>query len=224
MSKRVLILVEGQTEERFVKDVLGPAFYNRELFFSPTLLVTKRVKDGPNFKGGVTNFAKFRNDAERLLNSAGDALVTTLLDYYRLPQDFPGMATRPQHGTPLQRVAHVEREIANTFNNPQSFLPFLALHEFEAWLFSSPNELPRVMTEPRKQPEFAAIRAGVATPEDINERPQYAPSKRIEALFPAYKKTLHGPTTVGRIGLASIRAECPHFNDWLNKLEVFAAE
>ena len=55
MSKRVLILVEGQTEERFVKDVLGPAFWDKELFFHPTILVTKRVKDGPNFKGGVTN-------------------------------------------------------------------------------------------------------------------------------------------------------------------------
>ncbi|MBI2947679.1 MAG: hypothetical protein HYY23_08525 [Verrucomicrobia bacterium] len=58
MSKRVLILVEGQTEERFVKDVLGPAFFHQELFFRATILVTKRVKDGPNFKGGVTNFSK----------------------------------------------------------------------------------------------------------------------------------------------------------------------
>ncbi|MGH8019535.1 MAG: DUF4276 family protein, partial [Opitutaceae bacterium] len=107
MSKRVLILVEGQTEERFVKDVIGPAFFEDELFFSPTLLVTKRVKDGPNFKGGVTNFAKFRNDARKLLNSAGDTLVTTLLDYYRLPNDFPGMDSRPVNGTPSQRVRHV---------------------------------------------------------------------------------------------------------------------
>ena len=82
MSKRVLILVEGQTEERFVKDVLGPAFWEKELFFHATILVTKRVKTGPNFKGGVTNFAKFQNDTQRLLNSAGGALVTTMLDYY----------------------------------------------------------------------------------------------------------------------------------------------
>src|ERR1700733_2143491 len=101
MSKRVLILVEGQTEERFVKDVLGPFFYGRQLFFFPTISVTKRVKDGPNFKGGVTNFARFRNDAQRLLNSAAGALVTTMLDYYRLPQDFPGMSTRLTNWTPL---------------------------------------------------------------------------------------------------------------------------
>lgn len=223
MSKRALILVEGQTEERFVKDVLGPAFWPHELFFSVTILVTKRVKDGPNFKGGVTNFAKFRNDAERLLNSAGGALVTTMLDYYRLPQDFPGMATRPMNGTPLQRVTHVESAVAQHFNNPPNFLPFLALHEFEAWLFASPTELPRVMTATHKQPQFAAIREAVETPEEINERPEYAPSKQIESLFPAYKKTLHGPTTAGRIGLEQIRAECPHFNAWMGKLEAFAA-
>jgi hypothetical protein len=223
MSKRVLILVEGQTEERFVKDILGPAFWPMNLFLTATILVTKRVKDGSNFKGGVTNFAKFQNDTQRLLNSAGDALVTTMLDYYRLPSDFPGMDSRPANGTPSQRVAHVETSIAQHFNSPPNFVPFLVLHEFEAWLFSSPIELPRVMTEPRKQPEFAAIRASVTTPEEINERPQFAPSKRIETLFPAYKKTLHGPTTVGRIGLEQIRAECPHFHGWMLKLETFAA-
>jgi hypothetical protein len=218
----VLILVEGQTEERFVKDVLASHFFDRQLFFSPTILVTKRVKDGPNFKGGVTNFAKFQNDARRLLNSSGDALVTTLLDYYRLPADFPGMESRPVNGTALQRVTHVEASIAQHFDSLPNFLPFLVLHEFEAWLFSSTEELPRALNESRKQPEFAAIRASVATPEEINERPEFAPSKRIEKMFPAYKKTLHGPMTAQRIGLEIIRAECPHFNDWMNRLEAFA--
>lgn len=222
MSKRVLILVEGQTEERFVKDVLAPAFFGRDLFFHVTLLVTKRVKDGPNFKGGVTNFAKFRNDAQRLLNSAGGALVTTMVDYYRLPLDFPGMDSRPLHGTPIQRVTHVENAAAKYFDSPRNFVPFLVLHEFEAWLFCSPTELPRALTEVRKQKEFEAIRAGVAGPEEINERPELAPSKRIANLFPAYKKTLHGPTTAARIGLEQIRKECPHFNSWMNKLEAFA--
>lgn len=222
MSKRALVLVEGQTEERFVKDVLGPAFVNHNLYFSPTILVTKRVKNGPNFKGGVTNFTKFQNDAQRLLNSAAGALVTTILDYYGLPTDFPGMNSRPA-GSPIARVTHVERAILKKFGSPSNFLPFLALHEFEAWLFASPDELPRVMTEIEKQAQFAAICASVQTPEEINERPQFAPSKRIETLFPSYKKNLHGPATAGRIGLNRIRAECPHFASWLSQLETFAA-
>jgi len=32
VTKRALILVEGQTEERFVKDLLAPAFYALELY------------------------------------------------------------------------------------------------------------------------------------------------------------------------------------------------
>jgi hypothetical protein len=223
MSKRVLILVEGQTEERFVKDVLGPFFFARDLFFHATILMTKRVKDGTRFKGGVTNFAKFENDAKRLFESAGDALVTTLLDYYRLPASFPGMDSRPATGHPIQRVTHVESAMSAYFGSRSNLLPFLALHEFEAWLFSSPTDLPRVMTASHKQPEFEAVCAGVETPEDINERPEFAPSKRIESMFPAYKKTLHGPITAARIGLERIRTVCPHFNNWLKKLEAFAS-
>jgi hypothetical protein len=222
MSKRGLILVEGQTEERFVKDVLAPVFWGKGLFFTATILATKRVKDGPTFKGGVTNFAKFRNDARRLLSSAGGALVTTMVDYYGLPSDFPGMASRPPQGTPLQRVTHVEKAITQHFDSPLNFLPFLALHEFEAWLFCSTAELPRSLAESRKQQEFEAICARFASPEEINERPEFAPSKRIVNLFPAYRKTLHGPMTAKRIGLEMIRSQCPHFNDWLAKLEAFA--
>lgn len=220
---RALVLVEGQTEERFVKDVLAPTLGQRNLYLTPTILVTKRVKNGPNFKGGVTSFAKFETDVHRLFHGAGDALVTTLLDYYGLPDDFPGMATRPS-GAPLQRVRHVEREVRTYFDNPKNFLPFFALHEFEAWLFASRDELPRVLAQPEKQPQFAAIRDSVATPEDINERSEWAPSKRITRLFPDYRKTLHGPTVAGRIGLERIRAECAHFDWWLGQLEAYAAE
>jgi hypothetical protein len=222
MSKRVLVLVEDQTEERFVKDVLAPYFYSKNLYFYPTLLITKRIKDGPSFKGGITSFAKFENDLNRLINHAGDALITTMLDYYGLPSDFPGMDSRPTTGTLESRVVHVEKKVLDNFGSPSNLTIFFVLHEFEAWLFSSPNELPRVMTESAKQPAFAAIRMAFKTPEEINERPQYAPSKRIKELFPAYKKTLHGPITTSRIGLEIIRAQCPHFNGWINKLENYA--
>lgn len=202
-----------------MKDVLAPDFFGRELFFAPTLLVTKRVKDGTNFKGGVSNYAKFKNDVRRLLQGSGGALVTTMLDYYGLPTDFPGMATRPK-ATPQKRVAHVERCIHEDLGTPKNFLPFLALHEFEAWLFSSPNELPKAMTD-SKGTAFAAIRDSVQTPEDIDEGSATAPSKRIQGIYPAYRKTVHGPLAAQRIGLHRIRAECPHFDAWLRTVEEF---
>ncbi len=218
---RALILVEGQTEERFVKDLLAPELYPFGLYFEkPVLLVTKIVKNGPNFKGGVTSYRNFRRDLQPLLGNSG-ALVTTLLDYYGLPHDFPGMGDRPP-GSPLDRVRHVERAIHEDLGAPSNFIPFLALHEFEAWLFSSPDELPRAVTMTDKQPELQAIRDAFASPEDIDESPLLAPSKRIKALFPTYRKTLHGPTVAKRIGVGRIRAECPHVDSWFRALETFA--
>lgn len=222
MIKRALVLVEGQTEERFVKDVLAPAFEQRSLYLTPRILVTKRVKNGPNFKGGVTSFAKFEADVRRLRHGSGDALVTTLLDYYGLPDDFPGMSDRP-NSSPLQRVQHVENAVRSYFRNPKNFLPFLALHEFEAWLFASREELPRVLNQSEKTREFTAIRDSFATPEEINERSEWAPSIRITKLFPGYRKMLHGPIVVGRIGLEKIRSECAHFAWWLSQLDLYAA-
>ncbi len=219
--KRVLVLVEGQTEERFVKDVLAPFFEERQLFFQPTLLVTKRVKDGTSFKGGVTSFAKFQNDARRLLQGSGGALVTTIVDYYGLPVDFPGMSGRSATATPAERAAHVEAAINEALGSPGNFLPFLALHEFEAWLFAAPEMLSRAMAQPGLEAALAAIRSQHA-PEEINETPERAPSRRLLDLYPGYRKTLHGPAAAKRIGIERIRNECPHFNAWISALEEYA--
>jgi hypothetical protein len=220
--KRALILVEGQTEERFVKQVLLDHLLSLNLSITPTLLTTKVVKSGSNFKGGVTSFDRFESDLRRLLGGAGGgALVTSMLDYYRLPNSFPGMNDRPAPVTLFARIEHVEQALFTHFNDVR-FLPFLALHEFEAWVFSCPSTLPEVMTEPKKQPLFAAVCNSVETPEQINESPGHNPAARIESIFPAYRKVLHGPTAAERIGLSLIRDQCAHFNEWLGRLEAFA--
>jgi hypothetical protein len=214
--KRGLVLVEGQTEERFVNDVLAPAFRSYDFHLTPTLLITKRVKSGAHFRGGVTTYGKMRNDLKRLLNTSGGAVVTTIIDYYGLPADTPGMKTRP-NASPLDRVIHIEEHIRRDLGSPKNFLPFLALHEFEAWLFSSADELPRALTS--KSSAFAAVCAGFDNPEDIDEGPTTAPSKRILEMFPSYRKALHGPLTAQRIGLDRIRSRCPHFAAWLSALQ-----
>jgi hypothetical protein len=43
---RAYVLVEGQTEETFVKRVLGPRLAAVEVFLTPILAATKRVKEG----------------------------------------------------------------------------------------------------------------------------------------------------------------------------------
>jgi len=217
--KRVLVLVEGLTEERFVKDVLAPYFWPKRIHLEATILVTKRVISGPNFKGGVSAFSKFEGDIRRLLQKPGGALITSLIDYYGLPTDFPGMSTRPPTATPLERVKHVEAAVHGHFRSRADFLPFFALHEFEAFLFSKPVEVALALNDNSKVAQLARIRSQFSTPEDINDNPQSAPSKRLKSLFPNYSKVFHGPTIADRIGIDPIRKECPHFDSWLARLE-----
>ena len=218
--KRCLMLVEGQTEERFVKDVLCPVFEPRGVFLFPTILTTKVVKSGPNFKGGVTNYAKLRADLSKLLLDTG-AVVTTMIDYYGLPEDTPGMRDRPL-ASARDRVMDVEAAIYNDVGAPRNFTPFLALHEFEALLFADHEITAATIPAREKAAELLAVAGGLA-PEDINENRETAPSKRLQKVFPSFKKTLHGPTAAKRIGLEAIRARCPHFDSWITRLEQFAA-
>ena len=215
--KRVLVLVEGQTEERFVKDVLCPHLWPRGIDTIPKVVTTKRVKRGPDFKGGVTDYQKVENDLRRLLNDTAVASVTTFIDYYGLPDDFPGIHSRP-FGSPYDRARHVETEWSRRIDNPR-FNPYLMIHEFEALLFAKPDELRRALYSPTALNSLLRIRAVFQTPEDIDDDPETAPSKRIAVLLRGYQKTLHGPLVTKRIGLEIIRRECPHFDEWLTWLE-----
>jgi hypothetical protein len=56
--RKVLLLVEGQSEEIVVRDVLGPHFLARGVCLQATLVTTKREKSGLKFRGGISTFAK----------------------------------------------------------------------------------------------------------------------------------------------------------------------
>lgn len=216
---RILILVEGQVEEAFVKQVLNPRYDAKGLFFHPTVIETKRVLAGGSFRGGVTSFEKFKRHLLRLLGSArGDSLVTTMLDYYRLPDDFPGVKTKPASNA-YDRVHHVEAEILSHFDGHRNFVPYLSLHEFEALLFSRHEAVPTVLNSPQLAAQLEAIIREAGAPELINERPGRSPAQRLTSLFPRYQKLLHGMLAARRIGLDAMRGACPHFDEWLSKIE-----
>lgn len=216
--QRVLVLVEGQTEERFVKDVLQPHLWNKNVHLEPKILTTKRVKRGPDFKGGVTDFAKFEGDLKRLLGDTGAAMITTMLDYYGLPDDFPGkdtVATQPQQ----ERSRYLEKALEDHVAVGPRFKAFFMLHEFEAFLFVSPPVLANAMNDPNALSAIQQIRTVFPTPEDINEGEETHPSKRVTRLFPQYRKRLHGPMVAGRVGLNALRGQCPRFGEWMSLLE-----
>ena len=93
------------------------------------------------------------------------------------------------------------------------------MHEFEAMLFSDCTLLAQGIGRPDLKPKFQAIIDAAGAPEAIDDAPESAPSKRIEKLVDNYEKPVQGIDTIRKIGLEKIRAACPHFNDWLTRLE-----
>jgi len=217
--KRFYLLVEGQTEETFVRDLLVPHYSRLNLFLTPILLSTS-----PGHKGGVTSYGKVKRQIVRLCRQDGAAVVSTFLDLYGLPMDFPGRsdASYPKHGSGRQKAQFIESRLAEDVAE-QNFIPYLAVHEFEAMLFTQPQRFAAWSNSTEALQALNAIALAYATPEEINDDPKTAPSKRILELLPEYKKTLHGPLIAFDIGLDSLRNACPHFHDWLLRLEKFAS-
>ena len=60
--KKIFVLVEGQTEERFVKELLERHYSPSEIFLTPIIISTKILKSGKKFKGGVSTYEKMKSD------------------------------------------------------------------------------------------------------------------------------------------------------------------
>ena len=103
------------------------------------------------------------------------------------------------------------------------FIPYVMMHEFEGMLFSDCHRFGIGIGRPELAPKLFAIRNEFRSPEEINDSPQTAPSKRLEALIPAYQKPLLGNLAAIEIGLETIRNACPHFSEWLEQLENWAS-
>jgi len=106
--------------------------------------------------------------------------------------------------------------------DPRRFIPFVAMHEYEALLFSDCDMLASSLGDPSLAAPLSEILAAFATPEEINDSPQTAPSKRIELLVERYEKPFHGVMAFLEIGLPKVRSQCPHFDAWVRQLEMQA--
>lgn len=227
---RLHILVEGQTEETFVNTVLGPSLAER-MVFADTHRITTGRKRGRRFRGGLVSWQHVARDLELWMKEdhGQDSWFTTLFDYYALPDDFPGYATLPTIGA-ANRIARLEAAMENDiaerlrgYPTAGQFIPYIQQHEFEALLFSDPSAFAIAMPgEPSIVGQLMQIRARFGNPEDIDNGPETAPSKRIAALWPAYQKPIDGLLVAQQIGLPVMRRECPGFHRWVTKLEALS--
>lgn len=155
------------------------------------------------------------------MKDSSAAIVTTMIDFYGLPNDFPGKATLPT-GNCYQKVEYLEGEFSKNISNPK-FLPYFSIHELEALVFVEPAQIARAFPNSTKLSDLEKIKAAFNSPEEINDNPQTAPSKRLLTAFPEYQKALYTPLILLDIALDKIRQECPHFNAWVSSIEKIVA-
>ena len=218
---QINITVEGRSELNFVNIVLKP-----HLWATSGILVHVRAvltSKSRNKRGGITSYHKFKNDVTRWLKGDTGNYHTSLIDLYGLGYDFPGYETST-HLRGAERARFIEAVIQNDINYP-NFFPHIQPYEFESLLFSDPKQMaerlkldfPSILAS-----EFQKIVDSFEDPENINDSPQTAPSKRILKIAPSYDKPADSLAIIQSIGLPLIRAKCPHFNDWITKLEKLA--
>lgn len=225
--KRLLVHVEGQTEEGFVNGVLAPYLCRRGFSSIGARLLGNTRQRGR--RGGIRPWHAARGDILRHLRQDREAVATTMVDYYGLPASgrgaWPGRGKAAGQGASAKAAAveealagDIARAMGGGFDR-RRFLPYVAMHEFEALLFSDCGRFGRSIGRPELGPRLQAIRDGFPDPEEIDDCPASAPSKRVEGLVPGYRKPLFGLLAAREIGLDRMRDACPHFADWLRRLE-----
>ena len=216
--KRLVIVAEGDAEESFVNSILSPYFASLGLYNSIQCFKIK------NSNGGVSKYSDVKRDLINTLYE-NDVIVSTMLDFYRLPSSFPGKreaATLPTH---QQQVEYIEEQLKNDIESTQecrfdNFIPYIQLHEFEALVFSSIQGID-VLFEPTEfhRKELMKVIEDFPNPEDINDQPDTVPSVRLMKLIPGYEKVLYGIDILHQHGMLTLLDRCPHFCAWITKLE-----
>lgn len=221
---RLLVHVEGQTEETFVNELLLNHLVQKGFDSVSARIVGNSQSRSKRL--GIKNWESVIKGITNHLKQDAGWIVSTMVDYYALPSDWPGRANSSQlaHSS---KALHVEQELRADVEKvvgldvASRFVPYVAMHEFEAMLFSDCSSLSRAIGHPELEGRFQTIRDRFSTPEEINDSPTTAPSKRIIGIFPEYEvgKLLFANPAVLEMGLARIRSECPHFDSWITKLE-----
>ena len=215
---RVIAVVEGQTEQDFVRDLLSPWLAAKGVYIFP------RLVGKPGHKGGVGEYERARRDILLLLKQEQGTTITTMYDFYGMPDSWPGRSqakTVALQDKPKIVERAIKEDIASRMGpsfDDQRIHPYVQMHEFEALLFSRPATICETLLSLESEPVILAIRKTFSTPEDIDDNPETAPSKRLLRVFPGYQKRLHGLIAVKRMGIDPLLSECPHFSQWIHTM------
>ena len=214
--KRLIIIVEGDTEKEFVNTILSPYLQLNGV----NHIQCFKIKHS---KGGLSKYEHLKKDIVNCLYET-DVFITTLIDFYALPRDFPKFQESVEITNKSERLSFLEEAIKEEIECSQNkkfenLHPYIQLHEFEALVFSSLNGIESLYNS--READFKELEKVInkyPNPEDINDHPNTAPSKRLIKSIIGYNKFNDGIMIIDEIGIEEVLIKCPRFNDWVLKL------
>lgn len=218
--KRLVILVEGDSELKLMNGLVIPELYKRmsckhcssEWSLESCKIVTNRQL---NKKGGNINYEYLKNDVERFA-SQGCSVITTFLDFFRLPVTFPGYSADGNLIDTIEKA--MEKNLRECIVNLPRFIPYIQKFEYEALLFSDLVGFEYLLDEQEQLDAIKKIIDQYPNPEEINGGSTTAPSKRLLNIF-EYNKTSDSYEVLTMIGFDNIYKKCPRFRGWFDLLE-----
>ena len=138
---RVYVFCEGQTEETFVREVLSSHFERLNISIKPIIL-----KNGSQ-KGGISTYGKVKSQIERKCKEDRNSWVTTMIDFYRLPTDFPKLVI-PTGLSSVEKAKIIQQSFQDDIVE-SNFIANLMVHEFEGLLFSDPEAFKNWCDDPK---------------------------------------------------------------------------
>lgn len=216
--KRLDIIVEGQSEKEFVNQVLAP-FLDRSGVIESYNVSPIVIRTSNNHRGGMSKYNHLREDIIQTLSSSNKELVvSTIIDFFRLPSNVPKPDNYEEIQSDFLKAEAIEKLIASDINDNR-FIPYIQVHEFEAFLFASDKGFRYCYGNNHRLIEsLTEIINTFGNPEEINTTPAGAPSKRMLALYPEYDKVIDGNLIILQNGIDSILSTCPRFCNWIDTL------
>ncbi len=218
---RLHVTAEGRTELNFVKRILAPHLAKFDVFADARCVLTSKDKRlSKEYRGGLFSYQKAKADILTWIkqDKHSECRFTTMFDLYALPDDFPEYHKAKKCPDPYERVAALEKSLGDDLTF-QRFIPYIQLHEFETLVLANPAALKWEYLDHEDPIAKLVDMVGIQNPELINDGATTAPSKRILAEIPEYDKVTAGVSVTEKIGLATLRTKCSHFNEWVTKLE-----
>lgn len=197
---RLVILCEGHTEQRVLKDFLAPYCTN----FDHVEVISSQGADRLK--------SEFKYLAEIALLDNPDAFVFCLIDVYQAPFSYPsyvGQTAEPVSAKFAYIKKNMEREIDKTLSD--RFFAFPVVMEVETWLLADPAPLNDYL-----KPDTLLH---YHTPETVSH-----PAHELKELFRKHKKSEYSKTVNGERLFNQTDAQkvyednCPHFELLINAL------